>query len=176
MIGIIIYLFIIVGGIYLATQKNKTRDIKNTDNSAKTIASFLNKDFPGSSSTSKELKKQVENYDTLNKTSSSRGIASIILALFLVRIFSEVLQGNTELLTLIIYLIIYIPLIILIYKGKMISMLLVIIIWTIDNFYTFSQTNDWFSLILWFIIFMILAQALQVESIRRKQLKNNILT
>lgn len=132
------------------------------------IWSFLNKDLPGASSAKKEINNQVNNYHELGKLKSARGIAGSLIVFYLLVYMIDVLQGNQVWINWLLYAIIYIPLIIFIYKGKRLAMILAIIVWTIDRFYIFFQTQNWIGLLVWFIIFGALAKAWQIEVSRKK--------
>lgn len=122
-----------------------------------------------------ELKRQVDKYYSLPITQSARGqvvlvfaglyALSIILSFFSLIELSDVLWS----------LIIYIPILIFVYKGHRWSMITLMILWTIEKMYTAyltieNQGGSVMGSIIWLIIGLsVIYRALKIENERRKQ-------
>ncbi|MFZ2038623.1 MAG: zinc ribbon domain-containing protein [Minisyncoccia bacterium] len=121
-----------------------------------------------------ELKRQVENYYTLGITQSARGqvilvfgslyILSIILSFFDIVSLSDLMWS----------LIIYIPILIFVYKGHKWAMITLMILWVIEKVYTAyltveNQSGSVWGSIFWLIIgISVIVKALKVENTRQK--------
>ncbi len=122
----------------------------------------------------KELKRQVENYNTLSITQSARGqvvlvfgglyILSIILSFFDIIPLTDLIWS----------LIIYIPILTFVYKGHKWAMIALMILWVIEKFYTAyltveNQSGSVMGSIIWLIIgISVITKALKVENERQK--------
>lgn len=136
------------------------------------IKNLLNKDLTPKN-TKREIEHQVENYHNLGFLKSARGIAAWLLIFYVFITAIDTFQGGRSINDLILYLVIYIPLAILIYKGKRWAIVATIFIWTVDRLYIFIQTNNLLGLVLWFLILTSLIQAGNVENSRHKKYLQN---
>jgi hypothetical protein len=127
-----------------------------------------------------ELKRQVENYDTLGITQSARG--QVVLVFGGLYALSIVLSfvGIIALSDLMWSLIIYIPILIFVYKGHNWAMIALMILWVIEKVYTAYLTVEnesgsvWGSII-WLIIgISVIAKALKVENARKKTIPSGV--
>lgn len=122
----------------------------------------------------KELKRQVENYDTLGITQSARG--QVVLVFGGLYALSIVLSffGIIALGDLMWSLIIYIPILFFVYKGHKWAMIALMILWIIEKVYTAyltveNQSGSVWGSIIWLIIgISVIAKALKVENARQK--------
>lgn len=124
-----------------------------------------------------ELKKQVENYNSLKIIKSYRGISTvlIIFSAFLTLGFS--LTGWIDDIALdeaILTVVIYLTLAYFIYKGKKWAMIGMMIVWTFEKTYqlfTYGFSANPVLIFIWWIIFMrYLFGAYQVEKLRKQTL------
>ncbi|MCK4473655.1 zinc-ribbon domain-containing protein [Candidatus Parcubacteria bacterium] len=115
-----------------------------------------------------ELNYQVDNYSKLKITESYRGISvlittallgiSILLALFNLYPLEEILYG----------LIIYVPILLFVYKGHRWAIVALMILWTFEKGYQFIEVGGIMPLIWWVIITPYFYRVLKVENKRRK--------
>lgn len=117
-----------------------------------------------------DLKKQVENYNTLKLTESYRGIAAllvlgsmiltVLLAKFGVIDYSAVYSP-----------IIYLPIAFFIYKGQKWAMITIMILWTLEKgyqLYISGGSSPIVTIIWWFLFMVYFYNAFKVELARRK--------
>ncbi len=122
----------------------------------------------------KELKRQVENYYTMGITQSARG--QVVLLFGGLYALSVILSffGIIALGDLMWSLIIYIPILIFVYKGHKLAMITLMILWVIEKVYTAyltveNQSGGIWGSIIWLIIgISVIAKALKVENERQK--------
>ncbi len=121
----------------------------------------------------REIKNQVENYHTLGITKSSRGQVALVFGGLYLLSFILSLFGIIELSDLFWSLIIYIPVLIFVYKGHRWAMVTLMILWTIEKVYTAyltveNQAGSVWGSIIWLIIGLgVIYKALKVENERR---------
>jgi len=120
-----------------------------------------------------ELTNQINNYEVLGITKSFKGI--VVLIFCGISLISVALSffGLLLLSDVIISLIIYLAVLIFVYKGHRWAMVVLMVIWTLDKVYTmylsvqlgFSPVN---SIIWWLIVTPYIYKAIKVENMRRK--------
>lgn len=120
-----------------------------------------------------DLKKQVENYNTLKITESYRGIAAllvlgsmvltVLLAKFGVVDYSAVYSS-----------IIYLPIAFFVWKGHRWALIAIMILWTFEKGYqvyeSAGQTSPIIPIIWWSIFMFYFYNAFKVELARRKSI------
>ncbi len=121
----------------------------------------------------KELKKQLENYHTLGITQSARGqvvlVFGALLLLSLILSFFAITDTTSVLLSFIIY----IPILIFIYKGYKWAMITLMVLWTGEKIYTaylaVENGGSIISSIIWLIIGLsVVYKALKVENLKEE--------
>jgi hypothetical protein len=119
--------------------------------------------------TEEDLKNQINNYNTLKITESYRGISILItlslLGLSLILGFFDFLSLEDILLSLIIYL----PILLFVYKGHRWAILALMILWTIEKGIQLFTVGNITPLFWWAIIIPYFYKALKVENARKKQ-------
>lgn len=125
-----------------------------------------------------ELKNQVDNYTTLKITKSYRGISVLIisslLGISLLLSFFGIFAGP---LTILWGMVIYSPLIFFVYRGHRWSIILLMILYTLDKGYLFWELNkdylfrtgNLWPIFWWIIVMPYFWKALRVENERRKK-------
>ena len=133
-----------------------------------------NKEKIKSEEEAKELKRQVDEYDSLGISQSARGQVVLVFAglyalSILLSFFGLIALGD-----LMWSLIIYIPILIFVYKGHRWAMIGLMILWTIEKMYTAYLTvenrgGSVMGSIIWLIIGLsVIYRALKIENERRK--------
>lgn len=119
------------------------------------------------------LKNQLENYHTLGITKSSRG--QVVLVFGALLLLSLILSqfGFISISDWLISLILYIPLLIFVYKGHRWAMIGLMILWTIEKLYSaylsIEMGGSLIGSVIWLVIGLsIINKALNVEDARRK--------
>ncbi|MCK4524852.1 MAG: zinc ribbon domain-containing protein [Candidatus Andersenbacteria bacterium] len=116
-----------------------------------------------------DLKNQVENYDKLKITQSYRGVSVLIvvvlLGLSLLLGFFGVYANIEETLY---GLIIYVPILIFVYRGHRWAIIALMILWTFEKWYQLIEVGSIMPLIWWIIIIPYFYKALKIENERRK--------
>ncbi len=170
--AVTIYLILIVGGIYIIRRKKKVdSQIKGAPNNGAgaKIVQALHTPLPGSESLNQSINEQVANYNTMNTRNTARGIAATCIVLFNVINLLNALQGALPWLVCIAVAIVYLPLAYGMYKGYKFAMVLTLIIWSIDRLYSYALIQNLIMLLQWFVVFIAIAKALQVEVARQKK-------
>jgi len=120
-----------------------------------------------------ELKRQVENYNTLGLFQSARKVAATLFILSVCVSIFFIINGEFPEYAL-IDTILFAILAIFIYKGKKIAMIIGMILWTIEKIYLLSSYP--IIQIIWWTIYMgALWQAYQVEKARASIKKSSMI-
>lgn len=120
-----------------------------------------------------KLEIQVENYNDLGITESSRGQASLFFGIVSVISIIFGIFNIVSLMDVLYDLIIFIPLIFFIYRGHRWAMYLGIVLWTLGKWYQIFSLNSKGTIVaifvwwLWFVV--ILYNAIKVENKRKKR-------
>jgi len=122
----------------------------------------------------RKVKRQVESYDTLGITQSARGRVVLLFgglyALSIVLSFFDIIALGDLMWSLIIY----VPILIFVYKGHKWAMIALMILWVIEKVYTAyltveNQSGSVWGSIIWLIIgISVIAKALKVENARQE--------
>ncbi len=125
----------------------------------------------------KEDKKQLEEYSSLNIFQSRRGQVVLVFSGLYLLTFILSLFGLFELSDTLWSLIVYIPILIFVYKGHRWAMILLMILWIFEKSYTaylaIENGNSIVGSILWLIFgISIIYKALIIENKRKKTLKS----
>lgn len=122
-----------------------------------------------------DLKKQIENYDSLKIYKSYRGISTLIILFSLLTDSFYLLGGSFYIFDLIFILVIYSVLMIFIYKGKKWAIILAMVYYTIDRVMRVNETESGASFIMinWMIYMYFFYHSLIIE-IARDKIKKTI--
>ena len=116
-----------------------------------------------------DLKNQVDNYNNLKITESYRGISFLIivgiLALSLLIAFWGVYEDTTSILY---SLIIYVPILIFLYRGHRWAIISMMILWTLEKGIMLYDGGGIMQIIWWLIVMPYFWKALMVENEKRK--------
>ncbi len=118
-----------------------------------------------------DLKYQIENYSTLTMTQSYKGITVLIFLFFLIlSLILSFFSVVNDLITMLIGIIIYLPILFFVYKGHRWAIILLMILYTIDNLFLIYDLKgpSCMAFVWWIIITVYLWKALRVENARRK--------
>lgn len=118
-----------------------------------------------------EIKKQVENYETIPFWKSWRGVSTYFIVLFLLVNLISVFRGKGDVTILLILAAVFLPLAYLFYKGHIWAMVLTAVLWTILEVITLVRTADVFQIVLWVIFAVTFYKAIVIEYYRKKYLK-----
>lgn len=121
-----------------------------------------------------ELKKQAENYSTLEITKSYRGISMLILlALLGITVFLGYLEFHSWS-TVIFVSIVYLPLAFFVYRGHRWAIVSLMILFTFEKGYQLFQVKNIMPIVWWIILMPYFYKALRVENeLKRRQQKKN---
>lgn len=165
---VILWFFVILSivfGLIAGTYKyNKLKKESGVDNEKKLSAK-------------EEFKIQIENYDNLGITKSSRGKASLVMGFFIILTCVFAFLGVFSMTDALGALIIYVPLTYFVYKGYRWAIIGTMIMWTLDKIYQIGQAAGGKSIIgiifWWIFLISLLYQALDIEN-QRVKIKNKI--
>lgn len=125
-----------------------------------------------------ELKEQIENYKTLKMSQSYRGLVVLLISALLLLSLILGFFNITPLSDVVLSLIVYIPILIFVYKGHRWAIVTLGILWTVEKAYTLYlsvQTggSPIGSIIWWFIVTPYIYKAYIVANEYRKIKKGN---
>lgn len=146
---------------------------------------FMNKNEPKEKSiysweiSDEELKNQIENYNHLGMLKSYRKISSILVLWLIISAIASLYLGFFEAPLLILpVLIFYILLFYFVYKGHRWSIIVLMMIFTVEiifkeiNGFIALDKVKFFPIVWWFIVVPVLFKALKVENERKKKIQN----
>ncbi|OGZ67353.1 MAG: hypothetical protein A3D35_01700 [Candidatus Staskawiczbacteria bacterium RIFCSPHIGHO2_02_FULL_34_9] len=118
-----------------------------------------------------ELRNQVENYQDLKITKSYKRISVLIVSILLGFSIILALFGVYANIQDILYsLIIYIPILIFVYRGHRWAIITLIILWTVEKGYQLMLVGNIAPIIWWIIVMPYFYKALQVENERKRNI------
>jgi len=123
-----------------------------------------------------ELKKQIDNYGTLKITKSYRGISFLIIFVILALSVILAIFGVGDTSTILYSLIIYVPVLIFVYKGHRWAIIAMMVLWTLEKGVMLYDGGGIMQIIWWLIVMPFFWKALQVENERKKIGKNNLVS